>query len=52
MLAVLHLGRLQSEPVVWICEELAVPYSLKVHQRDPVTMLSSPALRALRAGAR
>jgi glutathione S-transferase len=47
MLTIHHLGKSQSERIVWLCEELGVPYELKHHTRDPVTMLSPPALRAL-----
>lgn len=47
MLTIHHLGHSQSERIVWLCEELGVPYELKLHQRDPVTLLSPPALRAL-----
>lgn len=47
MLTVHHLGKSQSERIVWLCEELAVPYVLKHHTRDAVTNLSPPELRAL-----
>ncbi len=47
MLTVHHLGRSQSERIVWLCEELGVPYELTRHERDPVTILSPPALKAL-----
>jgi glutathione S-transferase len=47
MLTVHHLGLSQSERIVWLCEELAIPYALKRHDRDPVTMLAPPALVAL-----
>ena len=47
MLTIHHLGKSQSERVIWLCEELGVPYELKRHQRDAVTMLSPPELRAL-----
>ena len=47
MITVHHLGKSQSERIVWLCEELGVPYELKHHVRDPVTMLSPPELRAL-----
>ena len=43
-----HLGHSQSERIAWLCEELGVPYELKLYERDPVTLLSPPALRALR----
>jgi glutathione S-transferase len=47
MLTVHHLGKSQSERIVWLCEELDVPYALKHYTRDPATMLSPPELRAL-----
>jgi glutathione S-transferase len=47
MLTVHHLGRSQSERIVWLCEELGIPYELKIHDRDAQTMLSPPALKAL-----
>ncbi|CAN5626325.1 hypothetical protein BH11PSE7_BH11PSE7_31490 [soil metagenome] len=47
MLTVHHLGISQSERIVWICGELAIPYELVIHTRDPVTRLSPPSLRAL-----
>jgi len=47
MLTIHHLGRSQSERIVWLCEELELPYDLKRHERDPVTILSPPALKAL-----
>jgi glutathione S-transferase len=45
MLTVHHLQRGQSERIVWLCEELGIPYELKLHQRSPV--LSPPELVAL-----
>lgn len=47
MLTVHHLGRSQSERIVWLCEELGVAYALKTYERDPQTLLSPPALKAL-----
>ena len=47
MLTIHHLGKSQSERIVWLCEELGVPYELKRHVRDAVTMLSPPELKAL-----
>jgi glutathione S-transferase len=47
MLTIHHLGHSQSERIVWLCEELDVPYELRLHKRDPVTILSPPALEAL-----
>jgi glutathione S-transferase len=34
MLTVHHLAHSQSERVVWLCEELAIPYELKRYERD------------------
>jgi glutathione S-transferase len=47
MLTVHHLNMSQSERVVWLCEELAIPYELVVHPRDPVTRMAPPAYKAL-----
>ena len=47
MLTIHHLGKSQSERIIWLCEELGVPYALQHHVRDPVTRLSPPALKAL-----
>ena len=47
MLTIHHLGKSQSERIVWLCEELNIPYELKIHDRDSVTMLSPPALKEL-----
>ena len=47
MLIVHHLGKSQSERIVWLCEELAIPYELKHYTRDPVTMLAPADYKAL-----
>jgi glutathione S-transferase len=47
MLKIHHLGHSQSERIVWLCEELGLPYELVHYTRDPVTRLSPPELRAL-----
>ncbi|MCP3409660.1 glutathione S-transferase family protein [Bradyrhizobium sp. CCGB01] len=47
MLTVHHLGKSQSERIVWLCEELGIPYELKCYARDPVTMLAPPDYKAL-----
>jgi len=47
MLTVHHLGKSQSERIVWLCEELGIPYELQIHTRDAVTMLSPPSLKAV-----
>ena len=47
MLTVHHLGKSQSERIVWLCEELAIPYELKVYDRDATTMLAPADYKAL-----
>jgi len=47
MLTVHHLGKSQSERIVWLCEELGVPYELKRTARDPKTMLAPADYKAL-----
>jgi glutathione S-transferase len=47
MLKIHHLGHSQSERIVWLCEELGVPYTLVKYTRDAVTRLSPPELKAL-----
>jgi glutathione S-transferase len=47
MLTVHHLGKSQSERIVWLCEELEIPYELKRYARDPVTMLAPADYKAL-----
>jgi glutathione S-transferase len=47
MLTIHHLGKSQSERILWLCEELGVPYELKRYERDPVTRLGPPEYKAL-----
>ncbi|KYF90019.1 glutathione S-transferase [Sorangium cellulosum] len=47
MLKIHHLGHSQSERILWLCEELGVPYALEKYTRDPVTRLSPPELKVL-----
>ncbi len=47
MLTVHHLGKSQSERIVWLCEELGIPYELKVYDRHPVTRLAQADYKAL-----
>lgn len=45
MLTIHHLQVSQSERIIWLCEELSIPYGLKLYKRDPIY---SPApLKAL-----
>jgi glutathione S-transferase len=49
MLTVHHLASSQSERIVWLCEELELPYELVRYERDPVTRLAPPPYKALHA---
>ncbi len=45
MLTVHHLDNSRSQRVLWLLEELALPYDVVHYQRDPQTMLAPPELR-------
>ena len=47
MLTVHHLGRSQSERIVWLCEELGIPYELKRYDRRADNRLAPPEYKAL-----
>ena len=47
MLTVHHLNNSRSQRVLWLLEELGLPYEIKPYQRDPRTMLAPPELRAV-----
>ena len=47
MLTVHHLNNSRSQRVLWLLEELGVPYEVKRYQRDPKTMLAPPELKAV-----
>ncbi|MGA8006980.1 MAG: glutathione S-transferase [Burkholderiales bacterium] len=42
-----HLNNSRSQRVLWLLEELGLPYEIKRYQRDPKTMLAPPELRAV-----
>jgi glutathione S-transferase len=47
LITIHHLGVSQSDRIVWVCEELGVPYQLKRYERDATTRLAPPEYRAL-----
>lgn len=49
MLTIHHLGKSQSERIVWLCEELGIPYDLERYERDARTMLAPADYKALHA---
>lgn len=47
MIVVHHLNNSRSQRVLWLLEELGLPYEVKRYQRDRKTMLAPPELRAV-----
>ncbi len=45
MIVVHHLNNSRSQRVLWLLEELGLPYEIEKYQRDPYTMLAPAALR-------
>ncbi len=47
MLTLHHLQRSQSERIVWLCEELEIPYEIKRYAREKRTLLAPADYKAL-----
>ena len=47
MLTLHHLNDSRSQRIVWLLEELGVPYEMKKYQRDAQTRLAPPELKAV-----
>ena len=47
MIVVHHLNNSRSQRILWLLEELGLPYEVKRYQRDAKTMLAPPGLRAV-----
>ena len=47
MIIVHHLNNSRSQRILWLLEELDLPYEVKRYQRDAKTMLAPPELRAV-----
>ncbi|AOR78540.1 glutathione S-transferase [Novosphingobium resinovorum] len=47
MIVVHHLENSRSQRVLWLLEELSLPYEVKRYERDPKTMLAPPELRRI-----
>lgn len=45
MITVHHLNNSRSQRVLWLLEELALPYQIVRYERDPATLLAPQALR-------
>lgn len=47
MITVHHLNDSRSQRILWLLEELGVPYEIKHYQRDPQTRFAPPELKAV-----
>jgi glutathione S-transferase len=47
MMVVHHLNDSRSERILWLLEELGLPYEIRNYQRDPQTRLAPPELTAV-----
>jgi glutathione S-transferase len=47
MITLHHLENSRSQRILWLLEELGLPYRIVAYRRDPQTMLAPPALRAV-----
>jgi glutathione S-transferase len=47
MITLHHLNNSRSQKIVWLLEELELPFELVSYQRDPVTLMGPPAIKAL-----
>lgn len=47
MIVVHHLENSRSQRVLWLLEELALPYRIEHYKRDPATMMAPPQLQAI-----
>lgn len=47
MITVHHLETSRSQRILWLLEELGVPYELKIYQRDKATKLAPPELKKI-----
>ncbi|NGY04713.1 glutathione S-transferase family protein [Solimonas terrae] len=47
MIIVHHLNNSRSQRVLWLLEELEIPYEVKRYERNPKTMLAPPELLAV-----
>ena len=47
MITVHHLNNSRSQRILWLLEELGLPYEVKRYERDPKTLLAPASLRAV-----
>src|SRR6202012_1997492 len=49
MIIVHHLDDSRSQRILWLLEELGLPYEIRPHKRDPKTRLAPPELKQIHA---
>ena len=47
MITIHHLNNSRSQRILWLLEELGLPYEIKFYQRDSVTNLAPPELKGV-----
>jgi glutathione S-transferase len=47
MLTLHHLNDSRSQKILWLLEELELPYEIVSYERDPITQMGPPALKSL-----
>lgn len=47
MITIHHLNHSRSQRILWLCEELGLGYGIKFYERDAVTNLAPPGLKAV-----
>lgn len=47
MITVHHLNNSRSQRILWLLEELGLDYRIEYYQRDPLTRLAPPSLKAV-----
>ena len=51
MIVLHHLNKSRSQRIIWLLEELGLPYEIKAYQRDATTFLAPPELKAIHPSA-
>jgi glutathione S-transferase len=47
MITIHHLNKSRSKRVIWLLEELKIPYNIVEHQRDPISHLAPESLKLI-----
>ena len=47
MITIHHLEASRSQRILWLLEELGIPYHLEIHRRDPLTKLAPASLKKI-----